>query len=117
MATIDDINAAKNDAVKVLDQQIMDGIAKKNAGVPNAQATKLDNDIHFLMLRRSAVFSQAYTAGLATPEMDAALNNLRAATADMNTVAAKMGSVTTFIDNAADLGAAADKAIVALKGP
>jgi hypothetical protein len=116
MATIDDINSEKTAAVSILDQQIMDGIARKNAGVRNAQASQLDFDIHVLMVRRSAVFVQAYTAGLTAPEMEAALAKLRAATTDMNTVAARMVSVTAFINNAANLGAAADNVVGALKG-
>jgi hypothetical protein len=37
-------------------------------------------------------------------------------TADMNTVAAKMGSATEFISNVAAFGTAANKVVSALKG-
>ncbi|MFL5266204.1 MAG: hypothetical protein ACJ8AH_06320 [Stellaceae bacterium] len=105
MTTIDDINAEKKAAVTILDQKIFDAIERKNAGVSDAQERRLDQAIHVLMVCRSAVFVQAYTAALGSAAMKAALNALKAATVDMNKVAARMRSVTTIINNAADLAA------------
>jgi len=111
MPTIDAINAQKDVAVAVLDQKILDGITLKNAG-----QNGMDAPIHDLMVQRTAVYLQAYTAALNSQEMTAALAALTAATAEMNTVAAVMVSATKFISNVASFLGASNKVISALQG-
>jgi hypothetical protein len=48
--------------------------------------------------------------------MAQALARITAATAEMNTVAARMVSAKTFISNVASLGTATNKVVTALKG-
>lgn len=117
MATIDEINAQKQAAADILDRKIYDGIALKNAGgLTDAERADLDAAIHQLMVRRQAVYVQAYEGAMGSVEMNAALRKLQAATAEMNTVAARMKTATDFIANAADLADAARKVVTTLKG-
>jgi hypothetical protein len=116
--TIDDIIAARNAAVNILDQEIQDALAKQNAAANDAEANRFDAPIHQLMTQRVAIFEQAADAALNSGEMLAALNTLRALTSDMNTIAARMGSVTGFFQNVADIVDAASKvAGVGAKAP
>jgi hypothetical protein len=111
MSTIDDINAARDAALQTLQQKIDDATNLRNGG-----ATGLDATIVSLRDQRTALATQAYEAALSDPEMIAALAALKAASAEMDAVAAKMVSATTFITNVASLGTATNKVVSALKG-
>jgi hypothetical protein len=111
MPTIDEIIAQQDAAVAIQDQKIMDAISLKNNGVAGMDAV-----IHTLMEQRQTIYLAAYTGALNSNEMTKALAVLKAATADMNTVAAKMVSATEFISNVAAFGTAANKVVSALKG-
>jgi hypothetical protein len=111
MSPLNDINAARDAALAVLQQKLDDAIDLRNGGAAGMDAT-----IATLRQQKAAVAEQAYAAALNDPAMAAALAALRAATADMNTVAARMVSATTFISNVASLGTAANKVVTALKG-
>jgi len=109
--TIDDINAARDAALAILNQKIGDANDLKNGGAAGMDAT-----INALVEQRATVAAQAYAAALDDPTMAQALAAVRAATADMKTVAARMVSATTFITNVAGFLGAADKVVTALKG-
>ena len=58
-ATIDDIIAARDAAVNIIDQEITDALAKKNVAASEAVAGRFDMAIHQLMIRRVAIFAEA----------------------------------------------------------
>src|SRR6266705_3424950 len=109
MPTLDDINAARDAAIAILDEKIMAANDLKNSGVAGMNPT-----IAALAQQRAAVAQQAYAAALDDPAMAQALAALKAATAEMNTVAVKMVSATTFIANVASLSTAASKVVSGL---
>jgi hypothetical protein len=111
MSTLDDINAQRDAAIAILNQKIVAANDLKNGGAGGMDAT-----IDSLADQRATVAGQAYAAALDDPAMAQALAALKTATAEMNTVAAKMVSATTFISNLASLGTAANKVVSALKG-
>lgn len=111
MPTVDDINAERDAAMAILDAKVEAANDLKNTG-----AAGMNETIVALVEQRAAVALQAYEGALDDPAMAEALAVLQSATADMNAVAARMVSVTTFISNAAGLSVAANKVILALKG-
>jgi hypothetical protein len=111
MSILDDINTERDAAVKILDQKLQAANDLRNAG-----ATGMDETIDELAALEEKVTDQAYTAALDNPTMAQALAALKAATAQMKTVAAIMVSATSFIANLASLGTATNKAVSALKG-
>jgi len=111
MSTLDDILAQRNAAIKLLQRKLEQANNIKNGG-----AGGMDKVIEALAEQEADVAAQAYTAGLDDPIMAQALARLKAATAEMNTVAARMISATTFISNVASLGTATNKVVAALKG-
>lgn len=116
MPTIDDIIATRNAALNILSQEIRDALAKQNAAANDAAANKFDDPIHKLMVQRVAIYEQAASQAMDSDEITEALNELRQLTSDMNTIAARMGSVTGFFKNAADMLDAASKVADLLKG-
>jgi hypothetical protein len=111
MSTLDDILKERDAAEKILQKKIDAANDLKNRGNGG-----LDNMINALMAQQTVVAEQAYEAGLDSPTMVQALAALQAATAEMNTVAAVMVSVATFISNLASLLSATNKVVTALKG-
>jgi hypothetical protein len=111
MSTLDDINSERDAAVKTLNRKLLAAADLKNAG-----AVGMDNTINALATHRAEVAAQAYAAALDDPTMIRALAALKAATAEMNTVAARMVSATTFLSNVASLGTATNKVVSALRG-
>jgi hypothetical protein len=112
MATLAEILAQRDSAIAILQQKVDQANNLRNAG-----ASGMDNLIDDLEEQQAEVAAQAYAAGLDDPTMTEALAALKAATIDMNTVAAKMVSDTTFISNFAGLLGAATKVVSTLKGP
>jgi hypothetical protein len=115
--TIDDIVAARNAAVNILDQEIQDALAKQNVAANDTAANRFNGPIHKLMAQRVAIFEEAAFRAMNSDQMTDALNKLRGLTSDMNTIAARMGSVTGFFQNVAHILDAASKVAGALKGP
>jgi len=111
MTLIDDINDERDAALAILNQKLQAAGDLRNAG-----AAGMDRVINALAAQRETVATQAYEQALADPTMIQALAALQAATAQMNTVAAKMVSATTFITNIASLGTATNSVVSALKG-
>jgi hypothetical protein len=115
MANLDDIRAARDTAVHILDNEIRDALAKQNAAATEAAADAFDDPIHRLMSQRTAVFVQAANEAWQAQEIQDAINQLNQLTSDMSNVAAKMGSVTGFFNNVADLLDAGTKVVDVLK--
>lgn len=111
MPTMKDINEKRDAALQLLLQKLNAANKLRNEG-----ALGLNETIQSLRDQRAAVAAQAYEAGLNDQAMKAALETLKAATSEMNSVAAKMVSPTTFITNVASLGTATNKVVSALKG-
>ncbi len=116
MPTVDDIIAARNAAVNILGQEIQDALAKQNAAANDKAANKFNEPIHKLMIQRIAIFEQAADKVMGSNEITDALNKLRQLTNDMTIVAARMGSVTGFFNNVADILDAGSKVVGVLKG-
>jgi hypothetical protein len=114
--TIADIIAARDAAVHILDHEIQDALAKQNAAANDAAANRFKKPIQQLMEQRVAIFAQAANAALNSCEMTNAVNTLRGLTNDMNTTAARMGSVTGFFNNISAFLDAASKVAGAVKG-
>jgi hypothetical protein len=112
MTRIDDIIAQRNAAIKVLTRKMVDASKLQNSG-----AEGMVEVINALAHERAALRAQAYEAALDDPAMTEALAKLKAVTSEMNKVAKKMVSATTFIANADALIATANKVIPVLKGP
>jgi len=115
--TIADIIAARKAVVDILDHEIQDALGKKNAAANDAAAERFDKAIHQLMAQRVAIFQETAFLAMESDEMTDALNKLRDLTANMNTVAARMASVTGFFRNLADILDAASKVEDVLKRP
>jgi len=115
-ATIDDIIAARDAAVNIIDQEITDALAKKNAAASEAVTGRFDMAIHQLMMRRVAIFAEAADEAMQDPQLEMALNTLRRITSDMSTIAARMGSVTGFFNNISHFLDSASKVAGAVKG-
>jgi hypothetical protein len=114
--TIDDIIAARNAAVDILNHEIQDALAKQNAAANDTAAKRFDDPIHQLMVQRVAIFGEAANAAMNSVEMTNAINTLQGLTSDMNTTAARMGSVTGFFNNISAFLDAASKVAPAVKG-
>ncbi len=111
MAILDDINSQRDAALAILDQKIVAANDLKNNG-----AAGMDRVIDALAQQRADTAAQAYAAGLDDPTMTAALAALKAATSEMNTVAAVMVSAASFLSNVTKLITAAGKVTATLKG-
>jgi hypothetical protein len=110
MSTLDDILKQRDAAIEILQQKL-----EEANDLRNRAAAGMDDIINALVAQQADVAAQAYTAGLDDPTMALALAALKAATTEMNTVAARMVSATTFISNVASLGTAANKVVSTLK--
>ena len=111
MTTINEINSERDAALAILNQKLQAAGDLRNAG-----AAGMDGVINALAAQREKVATQAYEQALDNPTMTQALAALQAASAQMNTVAARMVSATTFITDLASLGTATNKMVSALKG-
>jgi hypothetical protein len=111
MSTLDDILAQRDAAIAVLQQKLDEAIELRDGG-----AAGMTGAVSFLRAQRAEVAAQAYTAALDDPTMAQALAALRGAMAQMNKVAARMVSATTFVSNVAGLGTATNRVISALRG-
>lgn len=111
MTSIDEILAQRDAASKILTRKMVAANKLKKSG--NAGMTAVIND---LAEQRAALAAQAYEAALDDPTMAEALAKLKAVTKDMNNVARKMVSATSFIANLSALLGAANKVIPVLKG-
>ena len=111
MTTLDDILGQRDAAIEILQQKLDEAIDLRDGG-----AAGMDNTIEALRAQKADVAAQFYTAALDDPTMAQALAALTAATAQMNTVAARMVSATTFISNVASLGTATNRTVLALSG-
>jgi len=95
------------------DQKILDAIQRKNLGLGRTGASaRAGHPCTYGQPKRCLCTGLLSWLDAAETALDA----LKAATADMNKVAARMRSLATIINNTADLAAASDKVIGALKG-
>ncbi len=111
MPSIDEINAAKQAALDILNAKLMDAAALRNQGVPGMAAK-----VSALEEQRLDLVLQAYEDAMNDLAMARALAALQAATASMKATAAQMTSATAFITHANDLIGGAKAAVSALKG-
>jgi len=115
MATIEEIDQEKTEAVNILNQQIEDAIRQKNSA-SGEQEEALDRAVTALMAKRTEITTQAYLGALRSAEMAAALAKLKKATTTMRDTAESMKSVTAFLAKLSEFLGAANTVIGALKG-
>jgi hypothetical protein len=111
MTTVDDIIDQRDVAIAILTKRIVAANDFKNDG-----AAGMDDKINALEEQKAAAAAQAFEAALDDPAMARALATLKAVTKEMNDVAGKMLSATSFIENFDSFITAANKVILALKG-
>jgi hypothetical protein len=114
MANINDIQAAKNDALKCAQDEVDGAMDAKNAAT-GAQAVAMTGVVNEFSDKRTAILLQQYLGGLDSQKMQDALNAITSATTDMKTVAQNMKDATTYIANAAAFLNAGSKVVSALK--
>jgi hypothetical protein len=112
MTRIDDIHAQRDAAIGILTEKMVAASDLQNSG-----AEGMVEVIKTLAREREILAAHAYKAALDDPAMTEALAKLKAVTNEMNAVAKKMISATTFIANADALIATANKVIPVLAGP
>ena len=115
MPTINDIKAAKHDAIECIQARINGAIDAKNA-TTGQEAVKMTDVINDFGAKRDEILMTQYMAGLKSAEMRDALDAIESATEEMNDVAENMKTATTYISNAADFLGAGSKVVSALTG-
>jgi hypothetical protein len=115
MTTLQDIQAEKDAAVAVIQAMIDVATAGANQAKTANEQQQWGGVLDQLNRQRDAVLAQAYEDEEKLPEMQAALAELKGATQALNNAAQKMIEVTTFLNNLANVGNAANQAIAALK--
>lgn len=117
MATINNITAKKQEDVSVVDQKILDAETQRNSGTLSpTQLTEINQNIVDFKVQRQEIFDMAFQAADNSPEMNAAMAALIAASTELKTVAGRMTSATAIIANAAAFIGAAGKVVTALGG-
>ncbi|HXP02865.1 MAG TPA: hypothetical protein VN808_02015 [Stellaceae bacterium] len=115
MATLDDIEAQKQMAIAIIQTLIYDATAKANDAQSADRQHQWGIVLNQLNEQRDAVLGQAYEDEPKLPQMQVALDTLEAVTEQLTKVAVRMTGVTAFLNNLADLGGAANQAVMALK--
>jgi hypothetical protein len=111
MSTLDDILNQRDAAIAILQRKIDEAVDLRDG-----RTAAMDDVINALVAQQAHLAAQAYIAGLDHPTMARAMAALHAATNQMNTVAARMVSATTFVTNLVNLRSEANKVVSALKG-
>jgi hypothetical protein len=117
MATVQDIENARRIAVRNADRQIVEAIARRDGARNDLDREKLDVLVDELMRARREINGAACEAEDNTPEMEAALTALGAATEDMKRVAEKSKKLTQFITLASEFLTAGLKFSDAIRKP
>ena len=108
MATEKDITDQRDSDVELLDDKISAAITIKNGlAISDPRRLDLSTTINELMDSRTDLHIQELRAGLGSAQLAAALAKITKASEDLKTEAAKMKTVTSFINNTnAVIGAA-----------
>jgi hypothetical protein len=110
MATEKDITAQRDTDIQLLDDKISAAIIMKNGlAIGDPRRLGLSTTINHLMNSRTDLHIQQLKAGLDSAQLSAALAKLATASQDLETEAAKMKDITSFINNANALIGAATK--------
>jgi hypothetical protein len=101
MPTENDIQDQRDKDVQLLDDKISAAIVVKN-GLPinDPRRLQLSDTINHLMDCRTDLHIQELKSGLASSQLSAALAKIVAASHELDTEAAKMKNVTSYIGNA-----------------
>lgn len=113
--TVQGVIDSKEAAVARLNRQILVGMGLLEQPSSKGHERDLNDSITRLTQERSIIAIQAYERELETGEMKAALAAIQAAEAEMDQVAAKMVTVTGYIQNANKFVGASNKVVSALK--
>src|SRR5690242_7150209 len=118
MATEKDIKDQRDSDVELLDDRISAAITIKNGlAISNPRRLDLSTTINELMNSRTELHIQELKAGLDSAQLAAALAKMTKASEDLKTEAAKMRTVTSFINNTnAVIGAATKVTNIIKKG-
>ena len=113
--SLDDIISSKDAAVSRLNRQIITGMGLLESPSSVGKEKQLNDAVTSLTQERSDVALQAYEHELCSTEMKTALKAIQAAEAQMDRVAAKMVTVTGYINFAGQFAGASAKVVTALK--
>ena len=96
MAMLQDIENQKNAAVATVNAKIADASAKEAAAASEAEQDRWDGVIEKLNAKRDEIIDQAYQGETGAPEIQQAVDALKAATDELNQVSssANHASVT-----------------------
>jgi macrodomain Ter protein organizer (MatP/YcbG family) len=115
MATLADLEAQKDATLAAIDSQKAAALTNRNAATTEAERERWDNAADQIAKKRSKFLQKIFQAEDNSPEIQQAIDTLKAATAAMTTAAGRMTQATTFVDGLADLLGAINDAIGALK--
>lgn len=116
MATEKDIADQRDNDIQLLDDKIGEAITMKNGlAISDPKRLDLSTTINQLMDSRTDLHIQELKAGLGSAQLAAALAKISTASQDLKTEAAKMKSVTSFINNTNAVVGAATKVTNVLK--
>ena len=116
MATLQDIENQKNTAVAMVNAKIADASAKEAAAASQAEQDQWDGVIEKLNAKRDDIIDQAYEGETSAPEIQQAVDALRAATDELNHVAGQMTKLTSYLSFITALLGAADTVVGILSG-
>jgi hypothetical protein len=117
MPTVAQIEAARTDAVRELDFQIIEAISRRNASSSEKTQGPLDRCINRMMKTRTRLNAAAVAAQDNSDEMRNALATLEQATLVLNRVAEHQKKLADFINLASAFTGAAAKLADAMKKP
>jgi hypothetical protein len=108
IATEQDITDQRDSDIEVLDDKIREAIAMKNGlAIGDPRRLELSDAINQRMESRTDLAIRELKAGLDSAQLAAAMAKITTASQDLKTEAAKMQSITSFLNNTnAVIGAA-----------
>lgn len=115
MATVDEIETARRNAIQNADQQIVEAIARRNASHSQKTRDELNDLINNLMKARTDLSATACQAEDDTREMQDALSELAEATANLRRVAEIEKKLADFLQLAAAFASGGTKLAAAIK--
>ena len=114
MATVKEIENARQGAVERLDEQVIEAGTRRNATNAPTTIKKLDRLVDRLMLARTRLNTAAVAAQDSSPQMRAALKVLKDIAADLDRVADHEKTLSDFLRIAGAYAGAAAKLATAL---
>lgn len=115
MASVKEIEAARKQAVRNADLQIVEAIARKNASASDKTRAELDTIINALMAARTELSIKAVLAMDESEEMKRALKAIEETTTEVHRVAEREKNLAEFKKLAAAFSGAGGQLAAAIK--